>query len=194
MGITILLVLVSYLIGSCSAAIVTCKILGLPDPRTQGSQNPGATNVLRIGGKKAAFFTLAGDMLKGVLPVVVAKFVLKTDTLTIGLVALVAFLGHLYPLFFKFRGGKGVATAIGVLFPLSWLLGLGFVFTWFVVAALFRFSSLAAIVAAFLAPFYTFWLAPPYLIYVSAMSLFLIWRHRENIIRLWQGREGKIKF
>lgn len=194
MGITILLVLASYLIGSCSAAIITCKILGLPDPRTQGSQNPGATNVLRIGGKKAAIFTLIGDVLKGFLPVVIAKFVLKADAITIGLVALAAFLGHLYPLFFKFKGGKGVATAIGVLFPLSWLLGLGFVFTWFVVAALFRFSSLAAMVAAFLTPCYAFWFAPPYIAYISIMSLFLIWRHRENIIRLWHRKEGKIKF
>lgn len=188
----ILLVVASYLIGSCSAAIITCKILGLPDPRTQGSQNPGATNVLRIGGKKAAVMTLLGDVLKGVLPVWVAKVVLGADITTQGLVALAAFLGHLYPVFFGFRGGKGVATAMGVLFPLYWPLGLLTVATWLIIAAVFRISSLAALMAALLAPLYTWWLASTYLLYVSIISLFLIWRHQENIRRLWQGKETKI--
>lgn len=189
---TILLVIGSYCIGSCSTAILVCKGMGLADPRTEGSCNPGATNVLRLGGKKAALLTLLGDVLKGALPVSVAKLVLEVETTTQGLVALAAFLGHLYPVFFGFRGGKGVATAFGVLFPLSWLVGLCTTTTWIVVAAIFRFSSLAALTAAVFMPIYVAWLAPMYLPYICIMSLFLIGRHKENLRRLWRGEESKM--
>src|SRR5512145_106507 len=147
----IALVLVAYLLGSLSTAIILCRLMGLPDPRTQGSGNPGATNVLRFGGKKLAAFTLLGDMLKGLLPVVVASFI--TDNATVlALVAMAAFLGHLYPVFFGFRGGKGVATALGVLLGLSWQVGLAVLVTWVVMALVFRISSLSALIAALLSP------------------------------------------
>src|SRR5689334_17854922 len=135
--------IIAYLIGSISTAIVTCKIMRLPDPRDQGSGNPGATNVLRFGGKKAAIITLMGDMLKGVIPVLAAKW-FGFNTVGLSLVAFAAFLGHLYPIFFRFQGGKGVATAFGCFIALSWPLGLLLAATWLIIAILFRYSSLAA--------------------------------------------------
>lgn len=188
-----LLVVTGYLAGSVASAIVTCRALGLPDPRTQGSGNPGATNVLRHGGRKAALFTLGGDVVKGVLPVLLAR-ALGAGPEVLALVAGATFLGHLYPVFFGFRGGKGVATALGVLLALAWPVALAVLATWLVTAAGFRYSSLAALVAALLAPLYTFLLAgePAYLAVVVAMSLLLIWRHRSNIRNLAAGREDKI--
>jgi len=188
--LTIILTLTAYLFGSISAAIIVCKILGLPDPRTQGSNNPGATNVLRIGGKKAAAITLAADMLKGFLPVLLAVL-LNSDELTLALVAFAAFLGHLYPLFFGFKGGKGVATALGVILGLSWPVALAMMLTWLAVAYGLKVSSMSALVAAALAPFYFWWLtgSEVFIIMSVLLSILLIWRHRSNIQRLIDGTE-----
>jgi len=188
--LTIILTLTAYLFGSISAAIIVCKILGLPDPRTQGSNNPGATNVLRIGGKKAAAITLAADMLKGFLPVLLAVL-LNSDELTLALVAFAAFLGHLYPLFFGFKGGKGVATALGVILGLSWPVALAMMLTWLAVAYGLKISSMSALVAAALAPFYFWWLtgSEVFILMSVLLSILLIWRHRSNIQRLIDGTE-----
>ena len=137
------LIALAYLLGSVSTAIIVCKLMGLPDPRTEGSGNPGATNVLRVGGKKAAAITLFGDTLKGLLPVLIAR-AFTSDPLILGLVGLAAFLGHLYPVFFGFKGGKGVATMLGVLFGYSWWVGLATAATWLIVAKVFKVSSLSA--------------------------------------------------
>lgn len=193
MTIQLVLTLTAYLIGSLSAAIIVCKLLGLPDPRTQGSGNPGATNVLRFGGKKAAAIVLIGDTLKGLLPVLIAKLA-GVDDNVLAAVGLAAFLGHLYPLFFGFHGGKGVATALGVLLGVAWPVALAAVGTWVMVAKVFRISSLAALTAALLTPVF-FWLdqAPqPLLIMSWVLSLLLLWRHRGNIQRLITGAEGRI--
>ena len=188
-----LLIVMAYLLGSVSTAIVTCRVMGLPDPRTHGSGNPGATNVLRHGGKRAAFITLSGDMLKGLLPVLVARAV-GAPIEVLALVGLAAFLGHLFPVFFGFRGGKGVATLIGVLFGIAWSLGLVYVLTWLLVAAIWRISSLAALVAAVLAPFYSLYLLGDVVValVVAIVVLLLIVRHRSNIEKLIEGREDRI--
>jgi len=193
MLIDILLVLGGYLFGSISTAIVTCKVMGLPDPRSQGSRNPGATNVLRIGGKQAAFLTLAGDMLKGVIPVLIAQ-ALHASPVIQAATALAAFLGHLYPVFFGFQGGKGVATALGVLFGLAWPVGLAVSGIWLIMALLFRISSLSALTAMLLAPACFWWLRPePAFIGVMCLiTVMLFWRHRTNIRDLLKGTEGKI--
>jgi glycerol-3-phosphate acyltransferase PlsY len=189
----IALILLAYLLGSLSTAIITCKLMGLPDPRTQGSKNPGATNVLRFGGKKAAGLTLFGDFLKGLLPVLIG-LALKAEPLVLALIAMAAFLGHLYPVFFGFRGGKGVATALGVILGLSWQVALAALLTWLVMAKLFKISSLSALSAAVLTPLYCWLLTPQteYILMFSIMSLLLIWRHRSNIQNLVSGKEGKI--
>ena len=185
----ILFCLLSYAIGSLSSAVIVCRLSGLPDPRTTGSKNPGATNVLRLGSKKAAIATLIGDMLKGVIPVFVAVHI-NPAPLFVGPVILSVFLGHLYPIFFGFKGGKGVATAVGTLFALYWPLGLLTVGTWGIVVYCFRISSLGALVAALFAPLYTIWLLNvQFAIPVFIMSVFLFWRHRTNIKRLMQGTE-----
>ncbi|WP_127478369.1 glycerol-3-phosphate 1-O-acyltransferase PlsY [Sulfurivermis fontis] len=183
----------AYLLGSLSTAIILCRLLGLPDPRTQGSGNPGATNVLRFGGKKLAALTLLGDMAKGLIPVLIAR-TLTADPVVLAAVAMAAFLGHLYPLFFGFKGGKGVATAVGVLFGLAWPVALAAILTWLVMAALFRISSLSALTAAVLAPAYMVWLdgRAAFIAMTAVMSLFLLWRHRANIQRLLAGEEKKI--
>jgi glycerol-3-phosphate acyltransferase PlsY len=187
------LILLGYLFGSLSAAIIVCKLMGLPDPRSLGSRNPGATNVLRFGGKKAAALTLVGDMLKGLVPVLIAQAV-GVPPLTLALVAMAAFLGHLYPLFFGFQGGKGVATAFGVLLGLSWQVTMAVVATWLAMALLFRISSLAALTAAALSPLYAWWLAPhtEYIVMMSVMAMLLVWRHRSNIRNLLEGKEKHI--
>lgn len=188
-----IVVALAYLLGSVSSAIVVCRLMGLPDPRTEGSNNPGATNVLRIGGKKAAALTLAGDTLKGVIPMV-ACHLLGVPALVFALAGLAVFLGHLYPVFFGFRGGKGVATALGALLGLQWSVGLLVVGTWLAMAALFRISSLAALVAAAAAPIYMWWLRPepPFIIASVFMTALLYWRHRSNIRNLIDGTEGRI--
>ena len=183
----------AYLLGSLSTAIITCKLMGLPDPRTQGSKNPGATNVLRFGGKKAAAVTLFGDFLKGLLPVLIG-LALKMDPQTLALIALAAFLGHLYPVFFGFQGGKGVATALGVILGLSWQVALAAFVTWLVMAKVFKISSLSALIAAVLTPLYCWLLTPQreFIILLVVVSVLLIWRHRSNIQNLLSGNEGKI--
>jgi glycerol-3-phosphate acyltransferase PlsY len=193
MLIDLFLIAGGYLMGSLSSAIILCRLLGLPDPRSQGSGNPGATNVLRVGGKKAAAATLAGDMLKGLIPVLIAR-ALQADVAVQSGVAVAAFLGHLYPLFFGFKGGKGVATALGVLLGLHWPVGLLTIATWLVMAAVFRISSLAALIAILLTPLYIWWLIPePALLAAMLfMGTLLFWRHRSNIQNLLQGTEGHI--
>lgn len=194
---SVLAVVAAYLIGSVSFAVVVSKAMGLADPRSYGSKNPGATNVLRTGNRKAALFTLLGDALKGVAAVLIAKAL--ADRLgfgdgTIALVALAAFVGHLFPVFHGFKGGKGVATAAGVLVALHPLLGLGTLLTWILIAWFFRYSSLAALVSAVFAPlWYMFLFRPdPIAAAVVLMSLLLIWRHSANIQNLLAGKESRI--
>lgn len=186
--------IIAYSVGSLSAAIIVCKVMGLPDPRSQGSQNPGATNVLRYGGKKAAAITLMGDALKGFLPVLLAKLLGQTHG-NIEIIALAAFFGHLYPVFFQFKGGKGVATALGVYLALSLPVALTTLVTWMIMAFVFNISSLAALTAACLVPvFVWYWEPHPAFITMSVvLSIVLIWRHRSNIKNLIKGLEGKIK-
>ncbi len=187
------LVPLAYFMGSLSSAVIVSRLFHLPDPREQGSKNPGATNVLRLGGKKAAAVTLLGDTVKGLVPVLLAK-AFDADAFLVALVGLAAFFGHLYPVFFQFKGGKGVATALGVLSGFSWTIGLAALATWIAVAFVSRISSLAALVAAVLTPFYVWFVTgSEQLIGASAlMALFLIWRHRGNIERLLQGQEARI--
>jgi glycerol-3-phosphate acyltransferase PlsY len=189
-----LIIISAYLIGSLSTAIIVCQLMGLTDPRTVGSKNPGATNVLRIGGKKAAFFTLLGDILKGLLPVLVAKQ-LGLDYEWLILVGIAAFLGHLYPLYYGFKGGKGVATAIGVYLAIHFGAGLAVVATWLLIAKGFKISSLAALIAVILSPlyFYAFTNSLNLSYGLLVMALFIIWRHRSNIQNLINGSESKIK-
>jgi len=184
----------AYLIGSVSSAIIICRLMGLPDPREQGSGNPGATNVMRIGGKKAAGITLLGDLLKGLIPVYGANLFGVPGEL-LAATGLAAFLGHLYPVFFGFKGGKGVATTIGVLLGYSWFLGLAFVATWLAIYKISKISSLSALIAAVLAPAYAwFILGSPTLVAASAlMTAVLLWRHKSNIQRLLAGEEAAIK-
>ncbi len=180
----------AYLIGSISSAIIICRLMGLPDPREQGSGNPGATNVMRIGGKKAAAITLLGDLLKGLLPVYLAK-VMGVSVELLALTGLAAFLGHLYPLFFKFEGGKGVATSIGVLLGFSWPLGLAFVATWLLIYKVGKISSLSALFASVISPVYAWFLVGDYYVVGAAvfMMVFLLCRHKSNIQRLINGEE-----
>jgi glycerol-3-phosphate acyltransferase PlsY len=188
------LILIAYLIGSISSAILVCNLMGLPDPRSEGSGNPGATNVLRVGGKKAAAITLIGDMLKGLLPVLAASL-LNVAPLTLALTGLAAFLGHLYPVFFGFRGGKGVATMLGVLFGFHGLVGAATAGTWLVIAKGFKISSLAALIATLLAPLYVWLIIGPskeLIVTTAVMTAILFWRHRSNIQRLLSGEESVI--
>lgn len=194
--------LVAYLIGSLSFAVVVSRAMGLSDPRTYGSKNPGATNVLRSGSKKAAILTLLLDALKGWLPVAVVKWWGEAWGLgdgTVALVGLAAFLGHLWPVFFRFEGGKGVATAAGVIIGFNPWLGLASLLTWVIVAYAFRYSSLASIVTGIFAPaFFLFghdvvWNAPNVMVLsLAVMGLLLVWRHAENINRLLAGKESKL--
>lgn len=188
------LIVFGYLLGSISSAIIVCKLLRLPDPRTFGSNNPGATNVLRHGSKVAAGITLVGDMLKGVIPVVIAHAV-GADNLTLALVASAAFLGHLYPVFFRFQGGKGVATMLGALLALQFWAGLATCGVWLFMAFVVKISSLSALVATATAPLWIWLLtrSPEITIAVAAMTVLLYWRHRSNIQNLLKGTEDKIQ-
>jgi len=187
-----LALIIAYLVGSLSSAVLVCRWMGLSDPRTQGSKNPGATNVLRMGGKKAALLTLAGDTLKGVIPVLAAK-VYGLQDLALSAVALSAMIGHIFPLFFHFRGGKGVATFLGAAFALTLPLGTALIVTWLITAVLFRFSSLAALVMAFCAPFYAgYFIGLDSALVIALMSLLLILRHVQNIQNLIHGTENRI--
>lgn len=185
--------LAAYLFGSISTAVLIARAMGLQDPREVGSKNPGATNILRYGGKTAAVLTLVGDILKGAIPVLIARM-LTADAVIITLSGFAAFLGHLFPVFFGFRGGKGVATALGVWFALNLWVGLALLATWMLMALLFRYSSLAALTASAAAPLYVAWLSPgtPYLATMIVMSAILIFRHRANIRNLIAGTETKI--
>ena len=194
--------LVGYLFGSLSFAVIVSRVMGLDDPRTYGSQNPGATNVLRSGNKKAALATLLLDAVKGYVPVVLVKVFgpdLGLDDEAVAVVAMAAFVGHLWPVFFRFKGGKGVATAAGILFAVEPVLGLMVMGTWLLVAFVSRYSSLAALMASVLSPgYYLFgnevlWqTSAAELLSVMVMSLLLLWRHQENIGRLLRGQESKI--
>jgi len=191
MIIDICAALFAYLLGSLSTAVIACKLSGLPDPRTQGSGNPGATNVLRFGGKGLAVVVLIGDLVKGLIPVLVA-LLLSLPPVTVGVVGLLAFIGHIFPVFFGFRGGKGVATALGVILGLSWISGLAILGIWILVALIFKYSSLAAICSALAAPVVVWLTAPEYAAVVLVMSLALLWRHRSNIRNLMGGVEPKV--
>lgn len=191
--LSILIIMIAYGFGSISSAVITCKLLHLPDPRSQGSGNPGATNVLRIGGKKAALLTLLGDTLKGAVPVLIAKS-LGFNPFILSLVAFAALIGHLYPVFFAFKGGKGVATAFGCLISLSWPVGLALLASWVIIYILFRISSLAALITAICAPFYAWYFTNPiYVILVCVMSVLLIYRHHSNIKKLFGGKEHRLR-
>jgi glycerol-3-phosphate acyltransferase PlsY len=188
-----LLLIAAYLLGSLSSAIIVCRLLGLPDPRTQGSNNPGATNVLRIGGRKAAAITLVGDSLKGVIPMVAGHLV-GAGTAGLATIGLAAFLGHLFPIFFGFRGGKGVATALGVQLGLWWPIGLTVAALWLFVAKVLKISSLSALISMALAPLvvWVYWPAPVLIGMQLVVTGILFWRHRSNIRNLIEGSEGKI--
>ena len=182
-----------YLLGSVSSAVVVSRLMNLPDPRSEGSGNPGATNVLRLGNKVGAGLTLSGDILKGVLPVLAARW-LSDDSLSVALAGAGAFFGHLFPLFFGFKGGKGVATALGIFATISLPVAGGLALTWLVVALVFRYSSMAALMSAASAPLWTWWIlaTPVYTGLAILLALMLILRHRANIGRLLAGTESKI--
>jgi glycerol-3-phosphate acyltransferase PlsY len=183
----------AYLIGSFSTAIITCKIMGIEDPRKTGSHNPGATNVLRHGGKKAAIITLLGDMLKGLIPVLIVSQ-LQTDTLIIALVGLFALLGHVFPIYYGFKGGKGVATYYGVILGMNLLAGLIAGAIWLGMAAIVKISSLSALISIFFTPFLLWYFSQSVELTsaVALMSILVFWRHRQNIKSLLQGSEEKI--
>lgn len=193
MIVNLLLIVGAYLLGSISSAIVVCRLMALPDPRTQGSNNPGATNVLRIGGKKAAAITLVGDSLKGLIPMLIGHL-LGAGPAALAGIGLAAFLGHLYPLFFGFQGGKGVATALGVQFGLYWPIGLSVALIWLFVAKVLKISSASALVCMALAPVivWVFWPEPVLIIGQYIITALLFWRHRSNILNLMSGTEDKI--
>lgn len=187
--------ILAYLAGSISSAILVARIFSMADPRSIGSGNPGATNILRQGNRIAAVLTLLGDIAKGVVPVL-AALLFTADPVILALVAGAAFIGHLFPVFFSFRGGKGVATALGVYLALYWPVGVSLIVCWLVVAAAFRYSSLAAISAAVLSPLLVaYWLPhPAYLLLSIIVAALLLWRHRGNLRRLLRGEEDRIRF
>jgi len=196
-----LLIPIAYVIGSISFAVIVSKSMGLPDPYSYGSGNPGATNVLRTGNKQAAVLTLIGDGAKGFVAVLLARLILGDASLTQTLnswilcgVVLAVFLGHLFPIFHGFRGGKGVATACGILFGINWVLGLATLITWLIVAFFTRYSSLAAICAAIFGPVYCVFLfgVGPMGLTLTAVCVLLLWRHRNNIVKLLDGSETRI--
>ena len=185
--------LCAYLLGSLSAAILFCRLFGLPDPRSEGSRNPGATNVLRIGGKWPALVVLIFDMLKGMLPVW-AGYYLGLAHFELGMVALAACLGHIFPVFFNFKGGKGVATAFGAIAPIAWGVAGSMLGTWLLVFLVSGYSSLSAVVTALLVPFYVWWFKPEFTFPVALVCCLLIYRHHVNIQRLWRGEEDKVLY
>ena len=198
----VLAVLAAYIIGSLSFAVIVSRLMGLSDPRTYGSKNPGATNVLRSGSKPAAVVTLLLDAAKGWLPVALIAWYGKPWGLeegTLAMAGLAAFVGHLFPVFFRFQGGKGVATALGVLFGIHWGLGLATALTWLIIAWFFRYSSLASLVSAVFAPVYyvfgdgvAWYLDRSILLAIAVMALLLLWRHAQNISRLVKGTESRL--
>lgn len=190
-ALTAFMILCAYLAGSVSSAVLVCKLRGLPDPRTQGSGNPGATNVLRIGGASAAAMVLLFDMLKGAVPAYIG-FKLGIDAVWLGVIAIAACLGHIFPVFFGFKGGKGVATAYGAIAPIDGYLTLLLIATWVLTLLLTRYSSVAALATALLAPVYTWWLDDRFTIPVAMLSTLILIRHKDNINRLLKGEESKV--
>jgi glycerol-3-phosphate acyltransferase PlsY len=194
--LTLAMIIVAYLIGSISSAILICKLLGFPDPRTTGSHNPGATNVLRISNKLTAATVLFFDILKGTIPVWGSYFVYgyfgEKEPLYLGFIGVAACLGHMYPIFFNFQGGKAVATALGTLLPIGLGLGTLLILTWVAVAKLTKYSSLAAIVTVSMAPLFVYLLKPMYVYPTLMLSGLIIFRHKDNIVRLLKGTESKI--
>ncbi len=189
--LTLAIILIAYLAGSISSAVLVCRLRGLPDPRAQGSGNPGATNVLRIGGAISAAMVLLFDMLKGAIPAYVA-YRLGIDAIFLGIIAISACLGHIYPIFFKFKGGKGVATAFGAMAPIGGGLSLAVLATWVLCVIIFRYSSLAAIITSLLVPLYTWYFDDRFTIPAAMLALLIIIRHKENIERLLKGEESKV--
>ncbi|WP_163936846.1 glycerol-3-phosphate 1-O-acyltransferase PlsY [Paraferrimonas sp. SM1919] len=185
----IIMILVAYLLGSISSAILVCKVVGLPDPRTQGSKNPGATNVLRMGGKGSAILVLVFDVLKGTIPVY-GSFLMGIDSIWLGVIAIAACLGHIYPCFFNYEGGKGVATAFGAIAPIGEHIAFAMVITWIVVLIYSRYSSLAAIISASFLPFFMWLFDDRFVVPSMMLAGLIIWRHRENIGRLIDGTES----
>lgn len=190
-ALIILMVLVAYFCGSLSSAIIICRVFNLPDPRHEGSGNPGATNVLRIGGPVPALLVFCCDILKGTIPVWGSYF-LGVPPIALGFIAIAACLGHMYPLFFRFQGGKAVATAFGTILPIGLGLGGLLLGTWLFVVLATGFASLGSLVAVSLSPIYTFLIKPLYTLPVLMLSILIVARHRENIIRLFHGQESKI--
>lgn len=189
----IIYILFAYLLGSISSAILLCKYLGLPDPRTLGSGNPGATNVWRVAGRNVALAVFVFDVLKGMIPVWVGYY-LGLSQFELGMVALGACLGHIFPIFFHFKGGKGVATAFGAIAPISWsVAGLTFG-TWLVMFLCTRYSSLSAVVTALLTPFYVWYAKPEFTFPVAIVCCLVVYRHHDNIQRLWRGQENRFSF
>ena len=191
----------SYLLGSISSAIIICKIMGLPDPRTQGSKNPGATNVLRIGGKRIAAFVLIFDGLKGALPVILAHYYFDVHVFELTIILFCAFLGHVFPIFYGFKGGKGVATYLGGLIGLNFFVGLTFSIIWLIVARVMKVSSIAALTATLLSPIYFYFIMYFYFfeshvlkatLIIFLINLFIYFTHRANIMRIMNGEEGVI--
>lgn len=193
MFLTLVCITLAYLLGSVSTAVLVSRAMKLSDPRFAGSKNPGATNVLRLSGKKAAIFTLLGDVLKGLLPVLLAKL-LGVTGFSLSLVGLAAFLGHLFPVFFGFSGGKGVATALGVLLGLSPVIGLAAIIGWIITFSAFRYSSLASLVGMLVALVLTLLIQVNYFLPIAVMTALVVWRHWPNIERLKAGTEDKSKF
>ncbi len=185
------MILGAYLLGSVSSAVIFCRLAGLPDPREHGSHNPGATNVLRIGGKLSALGVLLCDILKGILPVTLA-FYLQLTPSEVGFIALAACLGHIFPLFFQFKGGKGVATAFGAIAPLGYTISALTVGTWLLVFLIGGYSSLSAVITALLVPIYVWWFKPEFTFPVALVCCLLVYRHHDNIQRLWRGQEDRV--
>lgn len=191
--ISLILVFVSYLLGSISTGIILSKLLRLTDPRDVGSNSAGATNMLRIAGKKIALFTLLGDCLKAIIAIGLANL-FDVGEWTLGFICIAVFIGHLFPLFFHFQGGKGIATALGICLMLHWTLGFLLLWVWIVVFLLFRYSSLASIAAAVIAPILgAYWLPTPLVLTLVVLTLLILWKHVSNIQRLMEGTEQKIK-
>ncbi|RAJ95237.1 glycerol-3-phosphate 1-O-acyltransferase PlsY [Aliidiomarina maris] len=187
-ALALLMILTAYLIGSISSAVIICKLFGLDDPRLRGSGNPGTTNVYRLGGWTPALLVLVMDVLKGMLPVW-GSYYLGLDPLVLAVVAMATCLGHIYPLYFEFKGGKAVATALGAMFPVAWEMALLLIATWLLVFTVTRVSSLAALITVSLAPIYAYMIKPQYTVPAIMLALLIVWRHRGNIMRLWRGDE-----
>ncbi len=190
-ALIIFMICIAYLCGSLSSAVIVCRIFALPDPRHHGSGNPGATNVYRLGGRVPALMVLLADVLKGTIPTY-ASYFLGIEPVYLGAIAIAACLGHIFPLFFHFQGGKAVATAFGAMLPIGFDLAGLLILSWLVVVFISGYSSLGAIVAVCLAPLFTFWLKPLYTMPVAMLTILIIVRHHQNIRRLWQGEESKV--